>query len=92
MKTFLWAALLVTWAVIGARYASPTVDREAWVIYECNDLAMVAFVKTDDTIEGTIVTTADEVRASLERVHRIPLQRRYFIAVARYCPYVKRRV
>lgn len=83
---------LVLAAMAGTVFLStrPAVDHEAWVIYECNDLAMVVFVKTDDTVEGTGIVTAEDVATSLERVHRIPVQRRYFIAVARYCPYTKR--
>ena len=77
---------------LGWIFLRPVTDREGWVIYECNDLAMVAFVRSDDTIEGYAVETGADVKSTLARVQGIPVQRRYFLNVARYCPYTKRRV
>lgn len=96
MWKIVWSIFVVLALAVGGAWSlalsAEPVDREAWVVYECNDLAMVVFVKSDNSIEGFVPETGDDVKNSLERAHLIPQERRYYIAVARYCPYTKRRV
>jgi hypothetical protein len=88
-RIYLLLAALVAVSVWALWPKTPR-DVQAFVIYSCNDLTMMGFVKSDYSIEAYAVESYDQTVAFLERAERIPQDRKYFFNIARHCPYTRR--